>query len=619
MTSRVVSALFGLLLAATASLAQGVIVPERVIVPEPWPVPPHTAPLELRRQTITATIRDSAAVTVVEQSFVNQYNHRLEGTFLFPLPENAAVTDFGMSINGQMVAAELLKADEARRIYEAIVRRQLDPGLLEYVGRNAFRARIFPIEPGETKTVKLEYSQAVEVDGGLGRYLFPLRTRAFHPAPPPVPLPRPMDHRHLERRLGPVPGAPARVGSLAIKVEIDSRQGLKSVYSPSHDIDLKREGEHRVVVGYEAADTVPDEDFQLFYQLSDAAFGLNLLTYRSPADEEGYFMLLLAPKSELREQEVQAKDLLVVFDTSGSMSGEKIVQAREALRFVLDNLNPEDRFNLVTFGTAVDSFRAGLTEVTPEAIKQAQEFVAKLQARGGTNIDEALKTALGMLPAKGERPRMVLFLTDGQPTVGETRPERILENVGRDNKADARMFVFGVGHDVNTVLLDRLSNENHGTRTYVKPEENIETAVSSLYAKIGSPVLSDLRLEVEGVKLSELQPVALPDLFHGSQLTLLGRYRGEGSAKVTLHGMAGSQEQSFEYPADFPREAREHPFLPRLWATRRVGYLLEQIRLHGQDKELVDEVVRLATRHGILTPYTSYLVLEPGMEHPEGA
>ncbi|MCC7491837.1 MAG: VWA domain-containing protein [Fimbriimonadaceae bacterium] len=601
-----------LLLLTAGVLAQGVLLPEREIAGTPWVVPPGTLPLACSRQQVTASLRDGAATVVVEQTFHNQFNHRLEGTFLFPLPEGAAVSDFAMSINGQLISAELLDAAKAKAVYEEIVRRQKDPGLLEYLGRNCFRARIFPIEPGEAKKIKLEYTQAIGLDNGLAQFVFPLRSRAFDQQPVrPMPLPHPVRDPRLQLELRPDAPVPGRVGQLGVEVNIESSTAIKSVYSPTFDIDVKRDGEKRVKVGYEASNVVPDEDFQLYYQLSDASFGLNLLTWRGTA-EDGYFMALLAPKSELRESEVQPKDIVFVCDTSGSMSGPKIQQARNALTYCLQNLNPSDRFNVIAFSTAVEAFAEQLVPADAAQRGAAAKFVAALPARGGTNIDEALKAAAGLLRKDPQRPQMILFLTDGQPTVGVTDALRILENCSKANVADARMFVFGVGDDLNAMLLDRLSNDNRGTRTYVKPQEDIEVAVSNLYAKITSPVLSDLKLQFDGVKVSELYPLALPDLFRGSQITLLGRYSGDGPVKVSLSGTANGQEQRFDYSADFPRRNRENSFIPRLWATRRIGYLLDQIRLHGQDKELVEEVVRLATRHGILTPYTSYLVLEPG-------
>lgn len=609
---RTLATVLSSLLLCQVVLAQGVV------------IGPGNRPLPLVRENINTAIEDQAATTVVEQTFRNPANARIEGTFLFPLPEGAAVSDFGMTVNGDMVQAELLDADKARRVYEEIVRQQKDPGLLEYLGRAMFRARIFPIEAGERKTIKLEYTQAIEAADGLARYVMPLKTRAFwggnlppvrpwRDGPDPLVGPEPEVRHQPPGRPAPqaVPG-PQPIENLAVRVTITSGTGIKTVYSPTHEVDLHRDGEKKVTVGLEETNVLPDDDFVLYWQLSDAMFGLNLLTYRDNPQEDGYFMLLLAPRSELREEEIQAKDIVFVFDVSGSMSGDKIAQAKQALSYCLDNLNPDDRFNVLSFSTGVTSFKEKAVSATKKNVKAAQEFVEGLKARGGTNIEEALQNGLGLLDDTS-RPAMLLFLTDGLPTVGEDDELALIKQAAQKNTGHARIFAFGVGDDVNTVLLDRLSDENGGTRTYVKPHENLEEAVSNLYAKIASPVLGDLRLAVDGVTIDELNPSRLPDLFRGSQLTLLGRYKGNGPAQVVLKGKAGEQEEVFEYSADFPRRSREHAFIPRLWATRQIGTLLDQIRLHGQNKELVEEVTRLATRYGILTPYTSYLVLEPGM------
>lgn len=605
-----------LLLVAATAWGQGVLVPDRFIDGQPVIAPPGTMPLPTLRQSVKVEIRDFAATTSVEQWFENRTGRRIEGTFLFPLPEEAGVTNFAMTVNGEMVGAELLDAGKAKQIYEEIVRRQRDPGLLEYLGREVFRARIFPIEAGETKKVRLEYTQAVPAESGLGRFVFPLRARAFHrgiPMPPPVPLPRPMPERDGQPGRPADPPSPGQVGVLAIDVSVNSQVGIRSVYSPTHEIDLHRGSDREVRVGYEGRNVTPEEDFILYYQLTEAMFGLSLVAHRSPAEETGTFMMLIAPKSELRQQEVAAKDIAFVFDTSGSMAGQKMEQAKGALRYSLQHLNRSDRFNVITFSTGVDAFEDALVEATPERVQEALKFVDGLEARGGTNIAEALATTLRMMPDDPQRPRMVLFMTDGQPTVGENDPAAILRQVSERNKSRARLFVFGVGTDLNVPLLDRLSLDNHGTRTFVRPEEDIEEAVTDLYGKIASPVLSDLRLDVQGVRIEDLHPATMPDLFRGSQLTLFGRYRGHGPATVVLKGNTGQSAEVFEYSVDFPERERQNSFVPRLWATRKVGYLLEQIRLHGQNKELVDEVTRLATQYGILTPYTSYLVLEPGM------
>lgn len=609
-----ITVLIGVLLLGQPAKGQGVIIVDRIFMPQPPPQP--VPPLRMDDVKVDTEIRDLAATTRVEQVFHNPFGHRIEGTFLFPLPEGAAVTDFSMTVGGEIVGGELLDAARAREIYEAIVRRQRDPGLLEYIGRELFRARVFPIEANERKRLVLEYTHALDADNGLAKYVFPLKVRGGvnpnwpGPWPPPWP-PQPMP---LERPAPVPPSSPVNARDLTVRVRIANQAGVASAYSPTHDIDVNRVSDDEVVVGYENTGRPPDEDFVLYYQFSNRDFGLNLVTHRDPGEERGYFMMLLAPKADIREDEIVAKDILFVFDVSGSMKGDKVEQAQKALVYSLQSLNPGDRFNVIAFSTDLRSFEAGLVTADADKVAEAVTWVNDLRAAGGTNIDEALKRALSQLPEDTGRPAMVLFLTDGQPTVGETNVNTILEHVERANDAEARVFAFGVGNDLNAVLLDRLT-EQRGARAYVRPGEDIEVAVSNLYEKIAYPVLGDLRLDVRGVTVENLHPGVLPDLFKGSQVTVFGRYRGAGTATVVLRGTANGQEQVFEYSADLPERERGNGYVPRLWATRRVGYLLEQIRLHGESRELKEEVVELATRYGILTPYTSWLVLEPGMRN----
>ncbi|MFH0910401.1 MAG: trypsin, partial [Planctomycetota bacterium] len=227
-------------------------------------------------------------------------------------------------------------------------------------------------------------------------------------------------------------------------------------------------------------------------------------------------------------------------------------------------------------------------------------------------IDEALQEGFSALQGSGDgRLPLLLFLTDGLPTIGETDIETILKHANDRNSGKARVFSFGVGYDVNTHLLDRLVENHRGERTYVKPEEDIEVKVSNLYEKIASPVLTDLSIECEGVRLYDLYPKAIPDLFRGSQLTLLGRFEGQGARRVVLRGKVNGKERSWSIEQDFSN-ATGASFLPALWAMRKVGYLLDEIRLHGENAELKDEVTRLGKRYGIATPYTSFLVVEEG-------
>jgi Ca-activated chloride channel family protein len=576
--------LTGLMLLTLLGMAVGPVFADGIIIPDPPPPrPPGPVPLPIRSLAIkyhrvTVQIEDQVATTHVDQVFVNDNPFDLEGTYIFPLPADATVSNFAMWVDGQKLEAQLLEADKAREIYEGIVRQRRDPALLEYVGRNAFQARVFPIPAHGEKRIELEYSQVLPADQGLVRYVYPLNTEKFSTRP-------------LEQ--------------VSVRVEIRSKQAIKAVYSPSHPVDIERPDDYRAIVGYEETNVTPDKDFALYYSISSDQVALNVLSYKQ-AGEDGFFMLLAAPDVKADASRIVAKDVFLVLDVSGSMRGEKIQQAKQALAFVLDNLNPLDRFNVIAFSTSVKQYARSLRPASER--DDAARFVRDLQAAGGTDLNRALLEALDQ--ADVERPQFIILLTDGLPTEGETNPDRILKNVADVAPKSTRLFTFGVGNDVNTFLLDSLAQEHGGTSAYVRPGERIDEVVSGFYAKVSTPVLADLQLDFGQVTVEDVYPYPLPDLFAGSQLIAVGRYRDGGPATVTLRGKVNDQQQVFRYE-DVTLVDRGGPdFIPRLWATRKIGYLLNQIRRQGENRELVDEIVELATRYGIVTPYTSFLINE---------
>jgi Ca-activated chloride channel family protein len=204
----------------------------------------------------------------------------------------------------------------------------------------------------------------------------------------------------------------------------------------------------------------------------------------------------------------------------------------------------------------------------------------------------------------------VVFLTDGLPTAGEVDVDRILANVSQAASKNVRIFPFGVGYDVNTTLLDTIAENHRGATGYVRPEEAIDETVSAFYAKVSTPLLSDLAIDFGGIEVEDVYPYPLPDLFAGTQLVVVGRYREGGDTAVTLSGTVNNRPQSFRYDEVAFRRQGGEEFISRLWATRKIGYLLQQIRLHGEEKELINEIVDLSVRYGIITPYTSFLVEE---------
>jgi Ca-activated chloride channel family protein len=575
-----------LILTAATGGAQGVIVPgpcERC----PRPPRPITLPrsLPIKSIKIDTKISSQVATTHVEQIFRNDTDATLEGTYFFPIPEQASITEFAIWDGDRRLVGEVRSREEARRIYDEIVRRQRDPGLLEYAGKDLFQASIFPIPPHSDKKLELTYSQILRAESGTIAYRYPLGTG---------------------RQV-------TQIGSVSGRIELESKEPLRNVYSPSHAVEVKRNGDRRSVITFESGKE--PQDFQLFYGLSREDFGVTLLTHREPG-KDGYYLLMISPKDDWSEQEYTAKDIVFVLDTSGSMAeAGKMEKARAALLYGIRILRPQDRFNVVSFAGEERLMESRMITADEQGLKRGETFAQSLRPVGGTNINQALLVAMQQFESSN-RPKILVFMTDGLPTVGITNADQILATARTERIPGLRLFTFGVGYDVNTALLDKLAAENGGVADYVEPKEDLEVKVSNFFAKVNFPVLTDLKLDMAGVETDLVYPRALPDLFRGSQITLIGRYRNPidlDFVRLQLSGNANGANKRFFYNnLRFAMREEGNDFLPRLWATRRVGWLMEQVRTDGEQQELRDEIVDLGTRYGIVTPYTSYLALEPG-------
>ena len=601
---------FACLFFAVSANAQGVIVP--IIcdirpcrpIPRPRPIPLPNA-LPVKSIKIDTRIAGQVATTHVEQIFRNDTQYTLEGIYFFPIPETASIVEFAIWENGKKLVGEVRSREEARRIYDEIVRRQRDPGLLEYAGKDLFQASIFPIPPNSDKKLELTFSQVLKAESGTVAYRYPLGTGRN--------LWTRRQTSEDVRRTTPA----QKFGTISGKIEIVGKEALRNIYSPSHQIEVSRKGETSAIVSFETNSN--DNDFQLFYGLSNNDFGMSLVTYREPG-KAGYFLLMLSPKDNVTDRELVNKDIVFVLDTSGSMADEgKMEKARSALLFGIRGLREGDRYNVINFAGEEHLMESRMISATTEGKKRGEEFVKKLTPNGGTNINDALRAAMRQFDSS-EKPKMLVFMTDGLPTVGESNVEKIIQNSKETKVEGLRIFTFGVGYDVNTQLLDRLAAENSGAAEYIEPKENLEVKVSNFFTKVNSPVLTDLELDFGGVQTDLMYPRNLPDIFKGSQLTVIGRYvNASDIEKVTLRlqGKTGRENRTFNYTnLNFPLRADKNEFLPRLWATRRVGWLVEQIRSNGENKELRDEIVDLGTRYGIVTPYTSYLATD-GSTRPD--
>jgi Ca-activated chloride channel homolog len=560
--------LVALVITAAPLRAQGWIEIERPRVP--LPSNPNIVRVSSEVRT---TIEGRVARVEVEERFRNIGGGLAEGSYLYPLPGEAVFQNFSLWMGEQELRGEMMNADQARGIYEEIVRRKKDPALLTLAGHGLVRAQVFPIQPGETRKVVLRYTQLLDRAG---------------------------DALRLRYALG---GRGGEAGSWRLSLPDESSYGTP--YSPTHQLNTSRVNGRLEV----SVDTRGGGDIELLLPLRRGLVGTSVLTH-APGGEDGYVMLLLAPPQR-EEGPVVPRDLSLVVDVSGSMSGQKLDQAKAALRQALGTLRSEDRFRLIAFSSGVRNFREGFTPATQTNLADAREFVDALAADGGTNISGALDAVLGSA-VSDERLQLVIFLTDGVPSVGEQNPDRIASQAaGRIGRA--RVFTVGVGHDVNTYLLDRLAREGHGAAEYVAPEANVEVAVGNLVSKLRRPALVNLRVVESPVEFRTLTPATLPDLFYGEELVVFGRYHGTGRGQVIIEGERNGRRERFNAEASFPEVSSSNEFIPRLWASRRIGDLTRQIRLEGANDDLIREVRDLGLRYGILTEYTSYLVQEPNL------
>jgi Ca-activated chloride channel family protein len=557
-----------LLAAATAARAGDLV-----------PTDARFGPLRVALHKVDVTVDNQIAMTRVEQVFSNDYPATLEAHYIFPVPKGASIIDFSMTVNGKLVRGELLEKDRARSIYEGIVRQSKDPGLLEHVGANLFRVRVFPILPNAQQKIEMTYVERVTYDAGSCRHVYPLLV-------PGGAKTTYADHFEFRWRLA-------------------SAVPIKDVTCLTHPANVARQGEATAEVTYSSRQVSLSKDLEIAYRIERAANGMDLVAHR-PNDEDGTFMLLLTPQANAARL---PKDMTFVFDTSGSMEGMRIKQAKAALRFCLSKLQPDDRFNILSFSTNVVAFEKDHVPANDDAKFRAGKFIDLLDASGGTNINGALLRAMEHRAADG-RPHLIVFLTDGEPTSGETRPSEIVRNVTDGKRSGVRIFTFGVGAELNRGLLEDIAEATHGVAEFVSDQENIEEKVSRLQKKIATPVISEIAIDWGQAEVSAVYPKSPGDLYAGTQLMITGRYKKAGTFDVMLTGLTGSQKIEIKQKVTFPERIDVAPALPYLWAMRKIAALLDEVRRNGHDNETVGQIVALSKQYRIATPYTSFLVLE---------
>ena len=535
------------------------------------------------RSDVRVELADRVLRYEVEERFVNRGGMVGEADYLFPLPANAAFQDLKLSINGELVSGETMNAGQARVIYESIVRARRDPALVEWMGHGLLRARIFPINPGEEKKIVVRFQSVASREG---------------------------DALRIDYFRGGAPGTTnvGDDGSNSFTLSYRPAADLGTPYSPTHQLDVRNDANRiEVAVRGDAKDVT-----LLLPARRPATAAISALAY-APGNEDGFALITVTPPAAPREEAIP-RDITLVLDVSGSMSGRKIEQARAAGRQLLATLRPADRFRIIDFSSDVRTFQSEFAPATDANIRQANRYLDALDASGGTNIEGALREAVRPTAAEGRLP-IILFVTDGEPTIGETQPDRlaaIAADANSRSRETRRIFTFGLGSDVNVSLLETLALEGRGTSQFVRPDESVERMVGIVANRLVGPVLTDVRIRVEGdPRLSKMLPSQPSDLFADHDLVALARYSGHGQARVIVEGNRRGTSVRWTSTVDLPDRERQNQFVARLWAAQRVGYLSAEKRKHGGSQEIDDEIRSLGERYGIPTEFTSYLVTEP--------
>jgi len=577
-------------------LASNVLVPQsraRAFTPDR-----HTA-IEITRVDVSIDMVETMATTTVEIHLENKTHRRQEAELIVPVPDGAVVRGFAYDGPHGQITAEVLPRDEARRIYESLVAKIRDPALVEFVGYNLIRSSVFPVEARGKQKVRLTYEHLLSVDGQRVDYVLP-RTESLRYAVP-----------------------------WHVKARIRAKRPISTVYSASHRLEIERRSEKDLSIEIATDACKEPGPFRLSYLLQVDGVTASMFAYPDKQVGGGYFLLLAGLPATMPQVGAGAgiqREVTVVIDRSGSMRNEKIEQVKEAALQVLAGLKDGEAFNVIIYNNTVQWLSPKPLIKSKKTVAAARAYVEGITATGGTNIHDALAAALNQ-PPTGEMLPIVLFLTDGLPTVGQTSELAIGDLVAKSNPHRRRVFTFGVGFDVNAPLLEKIAAESRARAEFVLPQEDVEVKVGKVFRQLTGPVLADPELRILDAdgdaaigRTRDILPDKLPDLFEGDRLILLGQYVGTEPLTFKIRGNYFGKKRTFKFRFRFDKASKKNGFVPRLWASRKIAELIDVVRQMGADptasasdpkvKELTDEIVRLSTEFGILTEYTAFLARE---------
>jgi Ca-activated chloride channel family protein len=614
--------LLGLTILATTTYCQEITGPPvfqssaaNLIVPQSrtYSLSGSQQPVQITGVTAEVRILQQIATTTIDVALANPTNRTQESEMLIPVPEGAVVRAFTFEGSSKEPTAKLLPKAEAQAIYRSIVAKLRDPALLEFAGYSVIRSSVFPISAGGKQRVRITYEHVLKADGNRIDYVLP-RSESFEAAAIPW----------------------------TISLRITASSPISGVYSPSHQVTVEHSGNQQALVKTVGKQQLEPGPFRLSYLADSDSVTASLLAYPDARVGGGYFLLLAGvPAGMQRQESAMKREVTLVLDRSGSMKGEKIEQVRDAALQVLEGLDEGEAFNIIDYSDSIAKFSETPTIKDSKVLGQARSYIKRIKADGGTNIHDALVEAMRQPPTPNMLP-LTIFLTDGQPTVGETNEARIRKAVIETNVHKRRIFSFGVGYDLNAPLLTSISSATRATPTFVFPNENVEVKVSDVFKRLSGPVLADPKLAnldssgaVTTRAVRDLLPNELNDLFEGDQLILLGQYQTDEPLHFRLSGNYLGAPRTFDLKFDLSKATTRNSFVPRLWASRKIARLVEVITEAGAEttashfsntvaynnaviktqndpklKELVDEIIRLSTEFGVLTEYTAFLATD---------
>lgn len=540
--------------------------------------------LPLLEQRVKVTIDNQVAVTKLEQSFINNSSLVQETTYRFPLSEKASVQEFGLTgPNGIRQIGAIEEKQDAQQIYQNAQNSGVMPAMAQQADPNSFETKVGAVPPNGRAKIDLTYSEVLDYSNGIIQYNIPL------------------DITKVQQQ---------SLDLVSVVIDIRDQKKIVGVKSPSHQIQARRVDDNHWQVTFERSKELPAADFQLQYEVAAQRMGFNFLSTQPVSGDKGFFMMMLAPQEVVDARDIVARDIVFVLDVSGSMGGYKIQQTKAAYNFFIDHLNADDRFNVISFSDDAAIWQPALVNADAKNRAMAKEFVSNLYATGGTNIDEALSRAVSLFGTT-KSTKAIVFLTDGEPTAGITSFSTIAANMVQRNTAGIRTFTLGVGENVCTQLLDQLALENRGEALYVHENDSLEAKLTGFYETISKPLLVDLSIDWGGIKVTDLYPSTIPNIYKGSQVVVVGRYEGSGIASLTLKGVLNGAPQSYPVSATFVEKSDTNKFVARVWAKTKADDLIRQMRAYGETAEKKAEVIKLSKTYQFTTSYTSFVSVSP--------